>query len=75
MLLGKAEDLSVRINGLINKISMLRRDLFTNLLTKRYELTDAIGNQVISDVLTEGQTLRQRIGAALRLPSSSNSRP
>lgn len=64
--LGRAEDLSVRINGLINKISTLRRDLFTNLLTKRYELTDAIGNQVISDVLTEGQTLRQRVGAALR---------
>jgi potassium efflux system protein len=64
--LGRAEDLSVRINGLINKISMLRRDLFTDLLTKRYELTDAIGNQVISDVLAEGQTLRQRIAAALR---------
>ena len=64
--LGRAEDLSVRINGLINKISMLRRDLFTDLLTKRYELTDAIGKQVISDVFTEGQTLRQRIGAALR---------
>ena len=63
--LGKAEDLSVRINGLINKISMLRRDLFTDLLTKRYELTDAIGDQVISDVLAEGQTLRQRIGAAI----------
>jgi hypothetical protein len=42
--LGRAEDLSVRINGLINKISTLR-DLFTNLLTKRYELTDAIGKQ------------------------------
>jgi len=64
--LGRAEDLAVRINGLINKISMLRRDLFTNLLTKRYELSDAIGKQVISDVLLEGQTLRQRIGSALR---------
>jgi small-conductance mechanosensitive channel len=51
---------------LINKISTLRRDLFTNLLTKRYELTDAIGKQVITDVVTEGQTLRQRVAAALR---------
>ena len=54
------------LNGLINKISTLRRDLFTNLLTKRYELTDAIGKQVITDVVTEGQTLRQRVAAALR---------
>ena len=66
VLLGKAEDLSVQVNGMINRISMLRRDLFTNLLTKRYELTDAIGDQVISDVLTEGQTLRQRLAAAIR---------
>ena len=64
--LGKAEDLSVRVNGLINKISTLRRDLFTNLLTKRYELSDAIGKQVLADVVSEGETLRQRISGAVR---------
>jgi len=65
VLLGKAEDLSVRINGLLTKISTLRRDLFTNLLTKRYELSDTIGNQVTKDVIDEGRTLRQRIGSSL----------
>lgn len=64
--LGKAEDLSVRINSLLNKISNLRRDLFTNQLTKRYELSDAIGKQVVSDIATEGEVFRNRIWASVR---------
>lgn len=66
VLIGKAEDLSVRANGLINKIQTIRRDLFTNLLTKRYELSDTISDQVVADVFREGQTLRQRIASSFR---------
>lgn len=66
VVLGKAEDLSVRVNGLLNKISDLRRDLFTSLLTKRYQLQDAIGKQVVSDISAEGQTLRSRVGSSFR---------
>lgn len=66
VLLGQAEDLSVRINGLINKISNLRRDLFTNQLTKRSELSDAIGKQVLTDLVTESRVLQNRVGMSLR---------
>ena len=64
--LGKAEDLSVRVNGLINKIANLRRDLFTNLLTKRYSIRDMLSSQVVTDILNEGESFRQRVGASLR---------
>lgn len=66
VLLGQAEDLSVRINGLINKISNLRRDLFTNQLTKRSELSDAIGRQVLTDLVTESHVLQNRVAMSFR---------
>lgn len=64
--LGKAEDLSVRINGLLTKIANLRQQLFTDQLTKRVELNDAISRQVVTDLATEGQIFRNRIWSSLR---------
>ncbi len=44
-----AEALSVRIGNLINEVATTRSELFRNLLTKRYALTDAFSNKVLSD--------------------------
>lgn len=44
-----AQSLSIRINGLIDKIGNTRSELFRNLLTKRYVLSDALSPQFISD--------------------------
>lgn len=48
-----AQNLSIRINGLIDKIGNMRSDLFRNVLTKRYVLTDALSPQVFSDAHDE----------------------
>ncbi|TIX99472.1 MAG: mechanosensitive ion channel family protein, partial [Mesorhizobium sp.] len=44
-----AQNLSIRISGLIDKIANMRSELFRNLLTKRYVLSDALSPEVISD--------------------------
>ncbi|RAZ89271.1 mechanosensitive ion channel family protein [Mesorhizobium hawassense] len=44
-----AQNLSIRVNGLVDKIAVMRSELFRNVLTKRYELTDALSPQAFSD--------------------------
>jgi small-conductance mechanosensitive channel len=44
-----AQALSVRIGNLINLVVTTRSDLFRNLLTRRYALTDAFSSKVLSD--------------------------
>lgn len=44
-----AQNLSVRLNGLVDKIAEMRSELFRSLLTKHYELTDALSPQAFSD--------------------------
>lgn len=51
--IASAQNLSIRINGLIDKIGNMRSALFRNLLTKRYELSDALSPQVVSDAQDE----------------------
>ncbi|QKC99644.1 mechanosensitive ion channel family protein [Mesorhizobium sp. NZP2298] len=48
-----AQNLSIRISGLIDKIGNMRSELFRNLLTKRYVLSDALSPQVFSDAQDE----------------------
>ncbi|CAH2403180.1 mechanosensitive ion channel family protein [Mesorhizobium ventifaucium] len=48
-----AQNLSIRISGLIAKIANMRSELFRNLLTKRYVLSDALSPEVISDANDE----------------------
>lgn len=48
-----AQNLSIRISGLIAKIANMRSELFRNLLTKRYVLSDALSPEVISDANSE----------------------
>ncbi|RVC80899.1 mechanosensitive ion channel family protein [Mesorhizobium sp. M4A.F.Ca.ET.022.05.2.1] len=47
--IASAQNLSIRINSLIDKIGVMRSDLFRNFLAKRYELTDALSPQAFSD--------------------------
>ena len=44
-----AQNLSIRVNGLVEKIGAKRSELFRNVLTKRYELTDALSPLAFSD--------------------------
>ncbi len=55
--LGKAEDLQIRANGLVNKISNLRRNLFSTRLLKRYDLDTAITSQVGAELQNEFQSV------------------
>src|SRR5690606_25945227 len=51
--LGLAESLSIRVNGLIEKIGLMRSELFRSVLTKRYSLYDAFDSELIDDVYNE----------------------
>ncbi|MEI5678150.1 MULTISPECIES: mechanosensitive ion channel family protein [unclassified Mesorhizobium] len=66
VLLGKAEDLSVRVNGLANKIQTMRRDLFANMLTKRYQLSQAFSGEVGQEIQTEFSSFNRSISSWLR---------
>lgn len=44
-----AQNLSIRISGLVDRIATLRSQLFRSVLTKRYELSDALSPQAFSD--------------------------
>lgn len=51
--LAAAQNLSLRSNGMIDKIALMRSELFRSLLTKRRQLTDALSGEVISDANQE----------------------
>jgi small-conductance mechanosensitive channel len=53
VLIGKAEDLSIRVSDLLDKVATLRSDLFRQLLTARYDLVDAFGTETVADAQRE----------------------
>lgn len=65
-----AQALSVRISNLINTVATTRSDLFRNLLTRRYALTDAFSSKVLSDahagVTSLYNTISSWLGFALK---------
>ena len=61
--LGAAETLSLRVNGLIDRIAELRRDLFASLLTKRYDIQDALGGEVVDAFYSESAELGRTVRA------------
>ncbi|MBZ9820442.1 mechanosensitive ion channel family protein [Mesorhizobium sp. CA4] len=44
-----AQNLSIRVNGLVDKIAVMRSELFRSVITKHYDLTDALSPQAFSD--------------------------
>jgi len=65
-LLGEAENLSLRINRLIEQVAQLRRDLFATQLSKRYDITVALSTQVVGDLAAEARDVYQRFSSWLR---------
>jgi potassium efflux system protein len=62
-LLGVAENLTIRINGLIEEIAQLRRELFANLLTERYDIDFALIGDVIREFGAETVKFWRSVGA------------
>ena len=63
VVLGAAETLSLRVNGLIDRIAELRRELFASLLTKRYDIEDALGSEVVDAFYSESAELGRTVRA------------
>lgn len=63
--ISQAQALSIRISGLIDKIGNMRSELFRNLLTKRYVLSDALSPQVFSDARDEFGNLYKAVSSWL----------
>ncbi|RWC61142.1 mechanosensitive ion channel family protein [Mesorhizobium sp.] len=63
--ISQAQSLSIRISGLIDKIGNMRSELFRNVLTKRYVLSDALSPQVFSDGRDEFSNFYKAVSAWL----------
>lgn len=64
--LGVAENLSIRIDKLISQITEIRRNLFQNLLTKRYQINFALGSEVADAFKTEMNDLYRTVSSWVR---------
>lgn len=65
-LLGEAETVSLRINRLIEEIVQIRRDLFANTLSRRYDISAAISPAVLGDFATESTKVYNAVSSWLR---------
>lgn len=65
-LIGKAEDLSIRIKGQVDHVAQLRRDLFANTLTKRYHIDLDLVGEVIHAARTEAQKFVASVSSWVR---------
>lgn len=52
-LLGEAETISLRIARLTEEIARIRRDLFTNTLSRRYDISAALSPEVVDEFAAE----------------------
>ena len=64
--LGLAELLSIRVNGLVEKIGLMRSELFRNVLTKRYALTEAFDGELLDDIHDEYTSFYRAISSWLK---------
>ena len=65
-LLGEAENLSLRINRLVEDIAQMRRELFASQLSKRYDITSALSTRVVAELGAEAQDVYSRFSSWLR---------
>ena len=66
VLIGDAETASLRVNRLIDQIAQIRRDLFANTLSKRYEIDYALVGEVVENLDAEVTGLYLTIASWLR---------
>jgi small-conductance mechanosensitive channel len=64
--LGVAEDQSIRINALITRITEMRRDLFSRLLTRRYDIGTALAGEVAEAARNEATDLYRTVASWVR---------
>ena len=64
--LGSAEDLSIRVNNLITRITEMRRDLFSRLLTKRYRIGIGLAGEVVDGIHQTSGNVHRTLGSWLR---------
>ncbi|WP_353645588.1 mechanosensitive ion channel family protein [Mesorhizobium sp. WSM2239] len=64
--LGVAEDQSIRINALITRITEMRRELFSRLLTRRYDIGTALAGEVAEAARGEITELYRTVSSWLR---------
>ena len=64
--IGEAEDLTIRINKLIDRIGQIRRDLFANTLSKRYDISTALSAEVLTEFRDEISSLYRSFSGWLR---------
>lgn len=65
-LLGEAETVSLKINRLIEEIVQVRRDLFANTLSRRYDISVAVSPEVLKDFAAESTKLYNAVSSWLR---------
>jgi small-conductance mechanosensitive channel len=65
-LIGEAENLSIRVTRLIDEIATIRRDLFTQTLSKRYDVLTALDAETLADFRREMNDLYRAFSAWLR---------
>ncbi|RIK86884.1 MAG: mechanosensitive ion channel protein [Hyphomicrobiales bacterium] len=65
-LLGEAETISLRIARLVEEIVQIRRDLFANTLSRRYDISVAISPEVLKDVTVEAGKVYNAFSSWLR---------
>ncbi|MCF3640512.1 DUF3772 domain-containing protein [Rhizobium sp. TRM95111] len=63
---GNAESLSIDATQLSDQITRIRRDLFTNTLFRRTEITPTMLSDAGDAFVSEGDTLRRAVGSWLR---------
>lgn len=73
--LGQAESLSIRVNGLIERIGTMRRDLFQNLLTRRYDISSALVGEVTQAMAAEAGEFYRTVSSWLRFVVQFKLRP
>lgn len=74
-LLGEAESLSLRVNRLIEQVGQMRRDLFTNTLSRRYDISSAFSPAVLDDLARENAKLYQTVSSWVRFVANYKLRP
>lgn len=65
-LLGEAETISLRIARLTEEIAQIRRDLFTNTLSRRYDISAALSPEVVNDFAVEVNKVYNAFSSWLR---------
>lgn len=74
-LLGETEALSLRVNRLLERVTQLRRDLFKNTLSRRYDISSALSPEVLSDFAAETEKLYRTVSSWLRFVINYKLRP